>query len=222
RLARSETGNARNLPAAEYFPQNVCAAGQPWDFIDGRADDAMADLVGQRRSVDVRIEEVLRLEVRITDGAVEVANQVATLLRPAFGQGVVQVRPQTTGLVQPEAPLEGVVLHGLRAADIPAARVDVRVGARPGLAIECVRKVSHDRKVSPIGADVPARYHHRAPDLPLQIDGGLHSFGTFDVGLNQVIEVFLAARIANHDLLVVLRVLRPFHVTCGDLRGIPA
>src|ERR1051326_4517199 len=62
RLARSETENAGKLPAAEHFPENVCAARQPRDVIDGRADDAMADLVGQRRPVDVRVEEVLCLE----------------------------------------------------------------------------------------------------------------------------------------------------------------
>src|SRR5687767_9997078 len=104
----------------------------------------MTDLADQRRVVglEIRIEEILRVVVGgITDRAVEVADEVGPLLRPAFRQGVMQRDVQSMEPAEPRVSLERVVDHGLAAGDVPPSGVESGPWPCAGYPIVGVREV---------------------------------------------------------------------------------
>ena len=70
--------------------------------------------------------------------------------------------------------------------------------------------------------DVASRDGRQFSNLSLHVEGGLHGFGTLHVGLKHVVEVLPAARIADRDLIGILRIGRPADAACLQLRAVPA
>src|SRR5687768_8528863 len=122
----------------------------------------MTCLVGQRGHIDVGIEEVLCLEVGVTERAVEVADQAAALLRLASRQRVVQARLQPAHVIRPEGGLEGVVFHRLRAGDIPTAGVTAGFGRSP------VSRLKAFAKFRTIGKFFPSVWTYAADTMILR------------------------------------------------------
>ena len=148
---------------------------------------------------------------------------ITSLRAGTLAQRVVKVELKIAGQPLSDRGLESVVIHGLPAIHVKAARRAEIPTLRPcaGLSVECLRKRPVQGKISAVRADVADLGHECRCDLSLHADHGLNRVRVRQVRVEHPKETRGPAGVLQEGGAQVFCIHGPLEVFIKGLRAAP-